>query len=140
MPVLVDTSAVVAAVDRSDPAHERVVASLGAERASILVPIVVLPEVGYLVEARHGASRAAEVLALIVRGPWPVAGMEPPDLVRATELMDRYADARLGFVDAAIAALAERLGVTRVHTLDRRDFLMIRPRHVETFEVVPGPP
>ena len=44
---------------------------------------------------------------------WPVTGLETPDLHRATELMARYADSDIGFVDAAIAALAERLGVSR---------------------------
>lgn len=140
MATLIDTSAVVAALDRADPAHGRVVAALGRERASIWVPLVVLPEVDHLVAARHGADRAASVLARIVRGAWPVVGLEPSDLLRAADLMGRYADARLGFVDAAIAALAERLGVTRILTLDRRDFSMVRPRHAEAFEVLPDQP
>ena len=73
----------------------------------------------------------------IVRGPWPVTDLEPVDLQRAAELMARYAESRIGFVDAAIAALAERLAVVRVYTLDRRDFTVVRPRHVPAFEVVP---
>lgn len=139
MPVLIDTSAVVAALDRADPAHDRVVAALGVERASILLPVVTLPEVAYLVEARHGASRAAMVLTRITQGPWPIIGLEAADLSRTTELKGRYADAGLGFVDAALVALAERLGVIRVYTLDRRDFAMVRPSHVEALEVLPSP-
>jgi predicted nucleic acid-binding protein len=138
MAVLIDTSALVAALDRADPAHDRVVAALGAERGSIMVPIVTLPEVAYLVDARHGASRAAAVLTRIAHGPWPIVGLESSDLSRATDLMSRYTDAGIGFVDAALVALAERLGVIRVYTLDRRDFTMVRPRHVEAFEVLPS--
>lgn len=137
MAVLIDTSVVVAALDRSDTAYARVVAALGAERSPILVPVVTLPEIGFLVEERHGAARSAAVITRIVHGPWPIVGLEAPDLARATELMTRYADSRIGFVDAAITALAERLGVVRIHTLDRRDFSLIRPRHVEAFEVMP---
>lgn len=137
MAVLIDTSAVVAALDRADPAHERVVAALGAERASIMLPLVTLPEVAYLVEERHGAVRAAAVVTRIARGSWPIVGLEAVDLSRATELMSQYADARIGFVDASVVALAERLDVTRVYTLDRPDFAMVRPRHVEAFEVLP---
>lgn len=137
MAVLIDTSAVVAALDRSDPAHARVVAALGAERSPILVPVVTLPEVAHLVEERHGAVRSAAVVTRIVHGPWQIVGLEAADLVRATELMTRYADAQIGFVDAAIAALAERLGAVRLHTLDRRDFSIVRPRHIDAFEIMP---
>ena len=138
MPALIDTSAVLAAVDRADPAHAGVVAALAAERASIVLPIVALPEIAFLLERRHGAARAASVMDRLVRGSWPVTGLEPVDLQRATELMARYADARIGFVDAAIVALAERLATVRIYTLDRRDFTLIRPRHVPAFEVLPA--
>ena len=137
MAALIDTSAVLAAVDRADPAHDHVVSALAVERSTIVLPIVVLPEVAFLLERRHGAARAASAVDRLVRGPWPITGLEPVDLRRATELMARYADARIGFVDAAIAALAERLAIVRVYTLDRRDFTMLHPRHVPAFEVLP---
>ena len=72
----------------------------------------------------------------LVRGSWPATTLETPDLHRATGLMIRYADARIGFVDAALAALAERFGGERIYTLDRRDFTILRPRHVAAFEVL----
>jgi predicted nucleic acid-binding protein len=135
---LIDTSAVLAAVDRADPAHERVVSALAMERSTILLPIVTLPEVAFLITRRHGAVRAAAAMDRLVRGIWPITGSETPDLHRATELMARYADARIGFVDAAIAALAERVGAARIYTLDRRDFALLRPRHVPAFELLPA--
>jgi predicted nucleic acid-binding protein len=136
---LIDTSAVIAALDRTDPAHERVVSSLATERSTIVVPIVTLPEVAFLLSRRHGDVRAASAMDQVVRGSWPVEGLETQDLHRATELMARYADSRIGFVDSAIAALAERMGAARIYTLDRRDFAILRPRHVPAFEVLPGP-
>jgi hypothetical protein len=36
-----------------------------------------------------------------------------------------------------VIALAERLTVTRVMTLDVRHFQIVRPRHVESFELLP---
>jgi hypothetical protein len=135
---LIDTSAVLAAVDRADPAHRRVVSALADERATILLPLVALPEVAFLIQRRHGAVTAASVMDRVVRGPWPITGSEMADLHRATELMARYADSRLGFVDAAIAALAERLAAVRIYTLDRRDFAHLRPRHIDAFEVLPA--
>jgi hypothetical protein len=138
MAAIIDTSAVLAAVDRADPAHARVVAAIALERSTIALPIVVLPEVAFLLERRHGAARAATAIDRIVRGPWPVTDLEPVDLHRAAELMAQYADSRIGFVDAAIAALAERLAIIRVYTLDRRDFTILRPRHAPAFEVLPA--
>lgn len=138
MAVIIDTSAVLAAADRADPAHERVVAALKRERSPILLPTVALPEVSFLIETRHGFTRAAATMSAIVRGSWPIIDLDAADLIRATELMSQYADSRIGFVDAAIAALAERLEVTRIHTLDRRDFAIIRPRHTDAFEVQPA--
>ncbi|MDJ1182374.1 hypothetical protein PMH09_04135 [Roseofilum sp. BLCC_M143] len=44
---------------------------------------------------------------------------------------------RLDFVDASIAAVAERINVTRILTLDRRDFTILRPRHCDYFEILP---
>jgi hypothetical protein len=137
MAAIIDTSAVLAAVDRADPAHAQLVAAIALERTTIALPIVVLPEVAFLLERRHGAARAATAMDRIVRGPWPITDLEPVDLHRAAELMARYADPRIGFVDAAIAALAERLGVVRLYTLDRRDFTILRPRHAAAFEILP---
>lgn len=38
------------------------------------------------------------------------------------EILEQYADSQLDFTDAALVTIAERLNITRVHTLDRRDF------------------
>jgi predicted nucleic acid-binding protein len=43
----------------------------------------------------------------------------------------------LGGVDASVVAVAERLGIRTVATLDRRHFTVVRPRHVDTFELQP---
>ena len=61
----------------------------------------------------------------------------PEDLVRVHEVLEQYADNQLDFTDAAIVATAERLNITRVYTLDRRDFSVIRPSHCDYFELLP---
>lgn len=47
-------------------------------------------------------------------------------------------DLPLGFVDASVVAVAERLGERQVATLDRRHFSVVRPRHVKAFRLVPA--
>ncbi|MDQ2738090.1 MAG: VapC toxin family PIN domain ribonuclease, partial [Actinomycetota bacterium] len=43
----------------------------------------------------------------------------------------------LGAVDATVIAVAERLGITEIATLDRRHFSVVRPAHVEAFTLLP---
>ena len=59
------------------------------------------------------------------------------DLERVIQILEQYADSQLDFVDAAIVAISERLGITRILTLDRRDFSLVRPRHCDYFELLP---
>jgi len=53
------------------------------------------------------------------------------------DLLETYRAADIGFVDASVIAVAERLGVVRIYTLDRRDFGIMRPAHAEAFELLP---
>ncbi len=59
------------------------------------------------------------------------------DLSRAAELESIYHELDLGFVDASIVALCERLGQTTVATLDRRHFSVVRPRHCSHLTLLP---
>jgi predicted nucleic acid-binding protein len=54
------------------------------------------------------------------------------------ELVDTYLDLPLGIVDAAVVAIAERLGLSEVATVDHRHFTVVRPRHVSAFTLLPG--
>jgi hypothetical protein len=47
-----------------------------------------------------------------------------------SELLATYSSARLQAVDACVIALAERLDLHEVATLDRRDFMLVAPRHL----------
>ena len=64
----------------------------------------------------------------------PIAAL---DLERVNQILEQYADSQLDFVDAVIVAIAERVGITRVLTLDRRDFSLVRPKHCDYFEILP---
>jgi predicted nucleic acid-binding protein len=43
----------------------------------------------------------------------------------------------LGGTDAAVIAVAERLGVEQVATVDHRHFSVVRPLHVSAFTLLP---
>jgi hypothetical protein len=68
---------------------------------------------------------------------WHVENLGGEDLERASELLSRYADAKLDFADATIIAMAERMDVETILTLDRRDFSIVRPKHIPYFNLLP---
>lgn len=76
-------------------------------------------------------------LASIADDELRVEPLEGDDYRRMSELVDTYRNLQLGAVDAAVVAFAERLAVTTVATVDRRDFSVVRPRHVDHFELLP---
>jgi hypothetical protein len=53
------------------------------------------------------------------------------------ELVRTYADLPLGAVDAPVLAVAERLRLTDVATLDRRHFTIVRPSHTHALNLLP---
>jgi hypothetical protein len=67
-----------------------------------------------------------------------VAELEDDDIPRMAELVDTYLDLPLGIVDAAVIAIAERLRLAEVATIDHRHFSVVRPRHVPAFTLLPA--
>jgi predicted nucleic acid-binding protein len=135
--ILVDTGPLVAAANRRDTHHATSVAALTAARPPRLVPGLVIAEVSYLLARDATAAVEAGFLRSFATGFLTLAGLTVDDLDRSAELVEQYADLPLGATDACLVALAERLGIVEVATLDRRHFAVVRPRHVEAFTLVP---
>lgn len=102
-----------------------------------MIPSPVLPEVDDLVSQWMGPGPMLALLRDIERNAYQVEDLTAGDYRRVGEVMDRYADQDLGFVDAGVLAVVERLGEQRLATLDRRHFSVVRPRHVEALELLP---
>jgi predicted nucleic acid-binding protein len=135
--LILDTGPLLAALDAADQDHEACAALLLDEQEDLLVPALVLAEVDYWCHRRLGADAWLTFLDDVLAGAYGVEAPNGADLLRARELQSEYADLRLGVVDASVIALAERLGEPRIATLDHRHFTVVRPRHVEAFELVP---
>ena len=59
------------------------------------------------------------------------------DWLRIAELVVMDRDLPLGTVDGSVVAASERLGISQVATLDHRHFAVVRPAHVNAFELLP---
>jgi predicted nucleic acid-binding protein len=118
--ITLDTSGILAALNRGDPDHTRARKALKSERGPLIVPVGILAEAGYMIEMDLGAAVLRQFLADIVDGSFALDCGES-DMSRIVALLERYDDLRLGFADACVIACAERNG-GRVLTFDERDF------------------
>ena len=137
MVALVDTSGMIALIDASSARHGEVRACITESSELLLVPITTLPEADYMLTRHAGPQVALAMLRSIAQGEFQLEGVTGADFSRSIELMEQYAASDIGFVDASIVAIAERLRITRIVTLDQRHFGMFQPRHCPAFEIVP---
>ncbi|MDH3405062.1 MAG: PIN domain-containing protein [Acidobacteriota bacterium] len=135
MPLLFDTGPLYALADADDAWHERVRDLVDARREPLLVPVTVLPEVTYLLHRRLGPEVERQFVGSLVAGELVVEELRREDVARAEEVLSSFP--RIGFVDATVLAIAERLRLPALVTTDRRHFAALRPRHVDALELLP---
>ena len=123
MTVLLDAGILYAPYDRDDSWHDRAVALVRAEEGSLIVPSPVIPEVDYLLEKRAGREAQIRFYRGLRDGQYFVVDLPVEGYRRVEELNRQFADLSLGFVDAAVVAISEFLGVPRIATTDRRHFI-----------------
>lgn len=79
----------------------------------------------------------AQFLDSLATGDFEPVELAAEDYTRVVELVRQYAGFPLGVTDASVIAVAERLGITEIVTLDHRHFRGIAPRHVAAFTIQP---
>jgi len=122
MSVLLDTGIVYAYYDRSDAWHDRARRLVHAEQGGLILPAPVVPEVDHLLGARLGLKSRLVFYAGLIEGYYWIADLPRDAYPRIADLNRQFEDLDLGFVDAAIAAMAEALHLSRIATTDRRHF------------------
>ena len=137
MTVILDTSFLVSVTNPAEANHEACLRIAETLNESLIVPQVVLPETTYLIAKYQGSHVMRTFVKRLLSPAWQLEPLQTADLARASGLLDQYADLDLDFADVCIVALAERLNVRRLLTLDRRHFTAVRPRHCSAFEVLP---
>lgn len=136
-PLVVDTGPLYAAADRDDPDHGRCRELLRTYSGSLRVPVLAIAEVTHLMAARLHPDVELRFLAELALGNLSVEPVQASDWLRIAQLVEQYRDLPLGTVDASVVAAAERLGASTIATLDRRHFSVVRPAHIDSFELLP---
>jgi predicted nucleic acid-binding protein len=122
---LLDTGPIVAYLDPDDRDHRRVGERLDSFAGSLFTTGAVITEAMHLVRRRQqGFSLVAQFASTASIQVEDYA--QPPALLRAAELMERYRDLPMDYADATLVLLAEDLGLQEVPTLDRRGFSAFR--------------
>jgi predicted nucleic acid-binding protein len=135
--LVLDTGPIVGLLDASDPEHERCVAMVEQIGEDLVVPAPVLVEVDYWLVTLYGTSTWQTFVEDVANGAYRLHHLDESDLVRSAEIEHTYQSLDLGLVDAAVVVTCERLGETKVATLDRSDFTVVRPRHCESLRLLP---
>jgi len=102
-----------------------------------VIPSPVLVEVDYWLVKLGGAQVWADFAADIGNGVYRLVHPDDAELARTAELELAYHDLGLGFVDASVIAVCEQLEETKLATLDRRHFSVVRPRHCSYLTLMP---
>lgn len=137
MALILDTGPLYASLDRSDDDHHRCRRLIESTDEALLIPAPVLVEVDYLIHRSLHPGVLVSLLADVESGAYEVVNVTPDDHRRVAELCDRYADADIGYADAAVLAIVERLNEPKLATLDHRHFGVLRPRHVDALRLLP---
>lgn len=121
-----------------DARHTACARLLAAQEDGLLVPAPVVVELDWMLRRVTGNLAFDAFLASVEAGAVDVAELRPADYARVRDLCQQYQDLGLGFVDASVVAIAERLGQRTIATLDRRHFSVVRPAGGGHFDLVPG--
>ena len=140
-PLIADTDGLLRAVARRPdgratwPAYARALASA----SRVVVSAAVLVEVDYFLSASRPAMRqlVEELFDPTTTLEFPAATED--NILRAMELDQRFHELEIGLVDGVVAALAERLRIYRILTIDHEDFgpLRVGQRYTQRLEIVP---
>lgn len=124
--MILDTSVVVAFMNRADRRHGEVASWLEGHRGSLVTSPLAVAEMDHLV-LRLGGPEAQRALwqdfdsgAYRVEW-WPAAIYETIGVARTNGGL------HLGLADASLAVLAQRLQTVEIATLDERHFRVLKP-------------
>ena len=137
MAVLLDSSAILAAADQSDLNHRAALAWFGRVNEPMLIGALTLCEVDLLLQRELSLKATLSILEAIASGAIRVVAPTQADFARAAELLREATEYRPRLTDAVLVATAERLGIRRVATFDRRPIAIFKPRHVRALDLEP---
>jgi len=137
MSALIDTNFLLAMAFPKDPNHRKAREAMRVLKERRVIAAPVLPEVFFMIATRVDYAAAVRFFRTLQSAAFHIEPLLPEDMTLMSEIMTLYEDTAFDFVDVSIMALSERLNITDVHTFDRRDFIVFRPRHCTSLVLFP---
>jgi len=132
---LIDTGPLVAYVDRNDPMHDIVAASLEPFTGRLATTSAVITESMYfLSEVDGGPMTLAELL--VASGTRVIESTQPDQVMAAAQLMERYADTPMDFADATLVLAADHRQGAGAPSRERRRCSTYRTSKRRAFRLV----
>lgn len=133
--ILVDAGPLVALIHRDDRHHRACRDALRSLDEPLVTVWPAFTEAAYLLGFSWPAQDA--LWELVSRGALSFLSLDAVDAPRMRELMSRYQALPMDLADAALVRVAEREGLHRIFTLDRKDFAVYRREGGGAFTVIP---
>jgi predicted nucleic acid-binding protein len=137
MAYILDSGFLYARLNGKDFAHDAVSRVVLDINETVYFPVPAISEVTYLLQRDLGYHAVWEFIDELNETNIRLESPVPSDYTRAADVLRNYNDANIDFVDACIVAMAERLNIRKVLTIDQRHFRIFRPRHCDSFELLP---
>lgn len=134
---LVDAGPLIAMLSRSDRHHAVCARKFRELNCPFLTTLPVITEAMYFLHIYGGPAGQSALWKLILRQDLVLEHPTTGDLSRMDALMKKYADLPMAFADASLVAVAERLSMNRIFTLDSTDFATYRLIAKKTFSLIP---
>jgi uncharacterized protein len=132
--LLLDTSAIVGLLDRSQRIHQACVRFYESWEGRVVTTEAVLTECTHLLsDVPHGRSTCID---FILKGGIVLVPSTEVSLSRCRDLIEKYADLPMDFAAATLVVLAEELDSDVVFTVDR-DFSVYRIHGRKRFRLFP---
>ena len=135
--ILMDTGPIVALFDRDDQYHSICVEVLKEIRDSLVTTWPVLTECFYLLNFSWQVQD--DLWTFLERGGAEIYALERENRMRCRELMKQYQDLAMDLADASLVALGEDTGISKIFTLDQKDFSIYRLKNRKRFRLLPSP-
>lgn len=135
--VIIDTGIIYALADKKDSWHKKSFDFVKVFKGRLIIPSSVIPEACYLLNTYLGQSAEIFFIRSLINKEIIIEHFHPGDLFRCTEILKEYDYLNLGFVDATLVAISERLKIRRILTTDRRHFSKVKPKHCEALTLLP---
>ncbi len=136
MQIILDTSAVIGLMDKKYKKHENLKTIFTKKDNLYILPSTAIGEICYMLNSRFGNKIELIFLEEIIKTGFQLELLKDMDIVRIIEILKKYDTLNIGYVDASIVAIAERLKTNKILTLDRKHFEIIIPRGFDRFDIL----